>query len=327
MGANIHLKGYDFDFSESDESVKTVKISENENESLESGPKTINILPQSLINLLKTKIKYQNLLNEKGSSSFVNENIIIVNKNDNLIDDHNYYKNNHINSNINSNINSKINSNTIGKDSKNYNSNIKSNKMSSSTFTFSKIANNNTIKEEKEQEISNISNKKVDKVSPSNRVLKSKMSIRDTISPFTSKMFSRISKGKNKQKKNSIFFNNQYNNFQKCSITNNNILLKLNEDILKKSTIFDSDILSSTSAVSFEIKSSYYNINEASEGAYIKEKNFQKDLLKYVKDYKKRKKNVTKRKNTRASVDMIKVIRNPINYRTVENSIKTVKKK
>jgi hypothetical protein len=272
-----------------------VKISENGNESLESGPKTINILPQSLINLLKTKIKYQNLLNEKGSSSFVNEHIIIVNKNDNLIDDHNYYKNNL----INSNINSKININTFENSSKNYNSNIKSKKMSSSTFTFSKLANNQTIKEEKEQEISNISNKKFDKVSPSNRVLKSKMSIRDTISPFTSKMFSKISKGKNKQKKNSVFFNNQYNNFQRCSITNNNILLKLNEDLLKKSSIFDSDILTSTSADSFEIKSSYSNINEDSKGAYIKEKNFQKDLLKYVKDYKNKKKILAKKKKQR----------------------------
>ena len=323
LGPNINLKGYDFDFSESDESVKTVKISENGNESLESGPKTINILPQSLINLLKTKIKYQNLLNERGSSSFFNEQIIIVNKNDNLIDDHKYYMSNNINSNIHNKFNINSNENT----SKNYNSNIKSNKMSSSTFTFSKLANNQTIKEENEKEISNISNNKFEKVSPTNRVLKSKMSIRDTISPFTSKMFSKISKGKNKQKKNSIFFNNQYNNFQKCSITNNNILLKLNEDLLKKNYIFDSDNLSSTSADSFEIKSSYNNINEASEGAYIKEKNFQKDLLKYVRDYKKRKKTIIKRKNTKASVDMLKVIKNPINYLTVENSIKSVKKK
>jgi hypothetical protein len=140
-------------------------------------------------------------------------------------------------------------------------------------------------------------------------------------------MFSKISKGKNKQKKNSIFFSNQYNNFQKCSITNNNILLKLNEDVLKKNYIFDSNSLSSTSADSFEIKSSYSNINEASKGAYIKEKNFQKDLLKYVKDYKNKKKILAKKKNTKASVDMLKVIKNPINYITVENSIKSVKKK
>ncbi len=310
LGSNIHLRGYDFDYSESDESVKTVKISGKGDESLESGPKTINILPQSLINLLKTKIKYQNLLNEKGSSSFVNDQIIIINKNDNLIDEHNYMSNN-----INSNIHNKFNINNTENTSKNYNSNIRSNKLSSSTFTFSKIANNQTIKEEQEQEISNFSNK-FDKISPTNRVLKSKMSIRDTISPFTSKMFSKISKGKNKQKKNSIFYNNQYNNFQKCSITNNNILLKLNDDLLKKNYIFDSENLSSTSADSFEIKSSYSNINEASEGAYIKEKNFQKDLLKYVKDYKTRKKTMMKRKNTRLSVDNMK---SQMNYLSVEN--------
>jgi len=330
LGSNIHLKGYDFDYSESDESVKTVKISENCNESLESGPKTINILPQSLINLLKTKIKYQNLLNERGSSSFVNDQIILINKNDDLIDNNNYMSNN-----INSNIHNKFNINNIENNSKNYNSNIRSNKMSSSTFTFSKLNNNynnnnQTIKEEqeqeREQEISNFSNK-FDKISPSNRVLKSKMSIRDTVSPFTSKMFSKISKGKNKQKKNSIFFNNQYNNFQKCSITNNNILLKLNDDLLKKRYEFDSENLSSTSADSFEIKSSYNNINEASDWTYIKEKTFQKDLLKYVKDYRKRKKGLVKRKNTRASVDMIKDITNPMNYLSVENSIKSIKTK
>ena len=58
---SLYLKGYNYDFSESEESVKTVKIKENNNDSYESSPNTIKILPQSLINLLKTKINYQKL--------------------------------------------------------------------------------------------------------------------------------------------------------------------------------------------------------------------------------------------------------------------------
>ena len=295
---NLNLKGYNFDFSESDESIKTVKINENYNDGCESPPpNTIKILPQSLINLLKTKINYQQLLNQKDNSIKSVNILSKINFNSNK----NITNNNKITSLIDNNTNnnnrqSKLNTNSI----------IKSKNMSSSCFTFDKLLNNHLKGDNKE--ISNIINSRLEKSSYSrnnyqnrkNPLNNTRMSsIRDTLTPKNFSYFSPKSRGRNIR--SSVFSQNQFNNYQKCSITNNNILLKLDGKILNKNNSFNLDNLSSTTADSFQIKASYKNINEVSNGAYIKEEKFQKDTIQFIMDYKNNKNKAIKRKKSNYS--------------------------
>ena len=152
VASNLNLKGYNFDFSESDESIKTVKINENiENENYQSrGPNTIKILPQSLINLLRTKLNYQQLLNQKVVSNN-NEQIFTEIKTNNNIAKKNI------------NISNPYNSQQNSKKSKN---------LSSSCFAFDNLFNNkNNYKVE--NEIANlISNSKIEKSSISKKNIK-----------------------------------------------------------------------------------------------------------------------------------------------------------
>lgn len=181
--SKLNLKGYNFDFSESDESIKTVKINENNNNSFESSPNTIKILPQSLINLLITKINYQQLLNHKENSA-INSQILtsIDNSNNNFMNAKEKNKDNKVQSRMN------------------INSNIKSKFRSSSGFTFDKIINKQY---KPEKDLSNKSNE--EKSSFSRKNLKSQQktrysgikSIRDTLTPeniFTPKSLGKKNK-------------------------------------------------------------------------------------------------------------------------------------
>ena len=306
--SNMNLKGYDFDFTESDESIKTVKLKDN-NESYESSPNTIKILPQSLINLLKTKINYQQLLNKKSTSK--NAPIFTTIK----------YNNNIINNNNNYNTNNVYEVNKINFQSKiKNNSNIKSKNMSSSGFTFDKLINKHF---RGEKEFSNLINSKFEKssyskINPNNKKKLSKVnSIRDTLTP--NPYFSPIIRGKNN--KNIIYPQNQFNNYQKCSITNNNILLKLDEHILNKYNIFNYESLSFTTTDSFQIKRCYKNINDATNGVYIKDKKFQSDTLQFIMDYKNNKSKNFKKNNSKTSFNTVK---NLVNFIPIDNNIKSV---
>lgn len=145
-------------------------------------------------------------------------------------------------------------------------------------------------------------------------------SIRDTLTP--NPYYSPKSRGKNN--KNSIFSQNQFNNYQKCSITNNNILLNLDEHILNKYNTFNFENLSFTTAASFQIKRSYKNINDATNGAYIKEKKFQSDTLQFLMDYKNNKSKTFKRKDSKDSICTKKTHKNLGNFIPTENNIKSV---
>ena len=306
--SNLNLKGYNFDFSESDESIKTVKINENNNNSFESSPNTIKILPQSLINLLITKINYQQLLNHKENSA-INSQILtsIDNSNNNFMNAKEKNKDNKVQSRMN------------------INSNIKSKFRSSSGFTFDKIINKQY---KPEKDLSNKSNE--EKSSFSRKNLKSQQktrysgikSIRDTLTPeniFTPKSLV-------KNNKINSFSQNQFNNYKKCSITNNNILLKLDEKILNKNYKFNSDILSLTLTESFQIKRSYKNINEITNGDYIREKKFQNDTLNFILDYKSNKSKMkVKRKSSNSTLDERESRKNLGYLFSIENNIKRVK--
>ena len=305
---NMNLRGIDFDFTESDESVKTVKIYDNNNDkSLESGPNTIKILPQSLINLIKTKINYQQLLNSKNHSTLNAQNYLsLSNKNNNNL--------------------------KISNNQSKINSNIKSKNMSSNNFTFDKLINEYN---KGEKELTNIISNKLDKSRYSKRNFQTKnsfltnskiSSIKETLSPF------RINSPKIKDtnnNNNNIFSHNQFNNYQKCSITNNNILFKLDEKLINSNNVFKEENLSCTSADSFQIKRSYRNINEVTDGDYIKEKKFQIDTIKFVKDYKDNcaKNKKEKKLNSNTSLKEINDKNNISNFLPIQNDIKKVETK
>ena len=310
--SNMNLKGYNFDFSESDESIKTVKINEENNESFESSPNTIKILPQSLINLLITKINYQQLLNHKENSVLNSRKIESINNNNNNLINNNFI--NIIGKNSDNKNQSKIN----------INSNIKSKFMSSSGFTFDNIINKQY---KTEKELNNIDSEEKSSYSKKNPQFKKSnysriKSIRDTLTPEKNFTPKNLGKGNNI----GTFSQNHFNNYQKCSITNNNILLKLDENILNKNYSFNLDSLSSTSAESFQIKRSYKNINEVTNGAYIKEKKFQNDTLQFILDYKNNKNKMQlKRKKSNSTLDVRESRKNIGNFLSFENNIKHVK--
>ena len=127
---------------------------------------------------------------------------------------------------------------------------------------------------------------------------------------------------------------NQFNNYDKCSITNNNILLRLDENILNKRKNFDIENLSTDCIESFQINSSYVNLNSITDGAFIKEKKFQIDTIQFVKDYKnKNNKNKIIKKDKKSDSNSSfefergktkKSIGNPF---SINNNIKLVKRK
>ena len=168
----------------------------------------MEILPKSLINSLKTKIKYNNYSNKRDTKEENNIFICISN---------NY----------------------------NYGNNIK------------KINNNNYI----------------NNMDSMNKVTKN--SSRVTFNTFQN--------NKNKEDSSNYKKNNNIDNLSIDSNHNRN-----NKELLihnNNNFNFNSDNLSSTSADSFEIKRTYKNINQITEGNYIKDITFQESVIKYIKNY------------------------------------------
>ena len=110
------LRKITFNFSESDDSVDTVRIDENRNNIENNNPNTMKALPQSLINILRMKIKYQQLLNQKENSE---SEITNYHKENNILDSE--IQENNINKNNNENC---INSNNFNSSNNNKNSKI-----------------------------------------------------------------------------------------------------------------------------------------------------------------------------------------------------------
>ena len=222
---NTDLDKIDFNFSESGESIKTVEIKGEKNEASEIGPNTIQILPKSLIKLIKNKIKNQNSLNTKGQPSQEENIFICINNNYN-------YGNNIKN----------INNNNLINSTENYNNKKSKN---SSNVTFDNILDNK-------------------------------------ISEFT---YNFKKKGENKKPKKSSLSNISLFQIKKdnCSLGSNSRDNLINNNNNK---FFNSQNLSSTSVDSFEIKRSYKNINQVTDGEYIKNNKFQDNAIKYIKSYK-----------------------------------------
>ena len=315
--SNLNLKGYNFDNTD-DDSVKTEKISDNDCESFESKPKTMKILPNSLKEKLKTKINNKKILNKNNTSNEKEKTIVekAINNNKNL------------SINIsNKNIKLKVKNNN-----KKNNFNYNQKEMSSSCLSHDKlISKNNKV----EKKLKNINNKKDNNKKSKKNLINTnkklsnskKLNLKNTISPRES------IDSRNNNEQNMISYN-QFNNYDKCSITNNNILLRLDENILNKRKNFDIENLSTDCIESFQINSSYVNLNSITDGAFIKEKKFQIDTIQFVKDYKnKNNKNKIIKKDKKSDSNSSfefergktkKSIGNPF---SINNNIKLVKRK
>ena len=90
------------------------------------------------------------------------------------------------------------------------------------------------------------------------------------------------------------------------------------------------DNLSSTSAESFEIERSYRNLNELSNGRYIKDKKFQRKIIKFIKEYDEKKEKIKKIKTPLTENFNLQKLFNKeedYQYKNTENNIKVVKTK
>jgi hydroxylamine reductase (hybrid-cluster protein) len=113
----------------------------------------------------------------------------------------------------------------------------------------------------------------------------------------------------NMKKFNNVSFSNGLNNHKKEV-----------KSTLKNAN-FDTDNLFSTSVESFEIKSSYRNLNQATEGKYIKDEKLQEKTIKYIKEYnhKNTKKNTKVEKHKRYNLEDHQII-NKIKYKNDKNN-------
>ena len=259
-----NIEDINFNFSETDDSIETVKVKENENRR-SSSPTTIKTLPKSLIHSIKTRIQSRGLT-EKSQNILEEGNIFIcINNNCNC-------GKNIININNSNIIN---NMNNVKKRNRNY---------SSSNVTFDNMFNCKNKEE--------------------NNSIKSKeVSCRYKNSNLTSVSLY------NMKKCNNISFSNGLNNHKK----------EVKSTL--KNINFDTENLFSTSAESFEIKSSYRNLNQATEGKYIKDEKLQEKTLKYVKEYnhKNTKKNTKVEKHKRYNLEDHQII-NKNKYKNDKNN-------
>ena len=248
------------------ESVETVKINRNSTDNSD-WPITLNELNISFQNKIKDKIQNNKLLNEKYNIFQVEHIHIEINNTKNSP-----YNNEKENNNIHKEI----------LEEKNIKSDVNKKYKRSVTQKLKKNNNKNN-----EQKTTNIK-AKIRKQNKSLMNLKNKSTKNSTLSPIYSSIYkmddinSPTYSGKNKSKIKSMTGKYlQTNNTLEFSSKNNLPTFK-NETIL------------STSADSFDIKRSYKNLNEITNGEYIKDKKFQSKTIEFIKDYKIKKQTMKK---------------------------------
>ena len=213
--------------SDSDESEKTVKLKDIENDSSTTGPKTLNSLPNSLVYSLKRKMQY----NKKSHKTESNLELF-------------YLKN---------------------------------------KFKLDKNIKN---------EVNNILNK-----------VKS------------------INKSENLKNSKNFECNKHFSNGKKKNFSLN--FKYYNKDRqLDKVNKFNLDKLSSISVDSFEIQKSYKNINQITEGKYLKDKIFQENAIKFINKYYISQYNKNKEKNKESNIEAKKKVYSNQNYKNKDNYLK-----
>ena len=259
------IQDINFNFSETDDSIKTVRDKESDNKK-SSGPRTINTLPKSLKKSLEMKLQNQDLIEE----------------NENILEEGNIFICINNNCNCAKNIININNSNIIN----NMNNIKKRNRDSSSNITFDNMFN---CKNKEEN---------------NNSVKSKEISFGHKKSYFTSLSLY------NMKKFNNISFSNGYIN------------LKNEVKSLHNNRKFETENLISTSADSFEIKSSYRNLNQASEGKYIKDEKKKEKTIKFIKECNRKnsKKNTKIEKHKRYNIDDYHIFKKKINKSDKNNN-------
>ena len=269
--SNKTLKGVEFNngFSESEKSSKTsktsktIKIKNDLNSSRDSWPATINSLPTALQNKIQNRIKNKN----ENKFQVAHISIEIKSNKCNYNNLSNISNLNILNNNINSSINETNNTNNS-----NYNSNFR--------YSISKSErknNKNTI---------NRKNIKKNLINAKKNKGKSYTYKRGREKSMKQQNLLKLTLTKNnKDRMNSPIL---YRNYDKR--------LSEKDKPSKKNHLFNNiltidDNLSSTSAESFQIKRSYRNINQMTNGRYLKDKTFQRKTIKFIKEYDTKKKN------------------------------------
>ena len=156
--------------------------------------------------------------------------------------------------------------------------------------------------------------------------------------------FNNIFNVKNKEDNNSLISKNKDINykFKDSNLTNvslynmkknnnstiSNIFTNYKKDIetYKKPSNFHSHSLSFTSADSFEINSSYRNLNQVTEGKYIKDEKLQEKTLKYISkkiSIQNNKKSEKNNKKSKSSTDNTQIKHKNNNEKNYHNNIKS----
>ena len=309
------MKNIDFNFSGSDSdksniTEKTIKIKkkENENESIDSGPKTMNNLPKSLRTSLKDKIKNCQKLNQNHGNLAIEHISIEINNN--------LY-------NINKN---KYNTNlsNIGTQNKNmsYKNKVDEKGIINSDTNYSDIYNSMNIKNtDIHSSIIPIKMRlkafNKNKKNPKFKKDSTQTSSRLTLSPnFSSYNISNIIKNNN--------LSPTLHHERESSFSHNNYIPKFDQTLIYNNNNLNYDNMTSTSADSFEIKRSYKNLNQISEGAYIKNKKLQNNTIKFIKNYGKEKKKISKQLNLQV---LMKGNKDEDHFKKIEDDIHTAKTK
>ena len=269
--SNKTLKGVEFNngYSESEissKTSKTIKIKNDLNSSRDSWPATINSLPIALQNKIQNRIKNNNV----NKFQIAHISIEITNNKSNNNNISNISNLNILNNNINSSINETNNTNNSI-----YNSNFRYS-ISKSERKNNKNNQNSINRKNIKKNLINIKKNK-GKSYTYKRGREKSMKEQNLLKLTLTK--------KNKDRMNSPIL---YRNYEKR--------LSEKDKRLKKNNLFNKilsidDNLSSTSAESFEIKRSYRNINQMTDGRYLKDKTFQSKTIKFIKEYDKKKKN------------------------------------
>ena len=315
---NIDLNLTENDSKKSNITETTVKIkkeeNEIENESIDSGPKTMKNLPKSLQISLKNKIKNCLKLNQ-NNENFKIEHISIEINNDLYKIKNN--KNNFNLSNIdthNKNISccNLVNGEGITNISDNNYSDL-FNIMNTKNKNTDVLSNKFPTRKRLKVFNKNKKNKNFKKES-------TKPSSRGSLSPnFSPKNISNLFKINN--------LSPIKNKRRKSSFSPNNIVTKYDQTLIHNTNNLNfTKNLSSNSADSFEIKRSYKNLNQITEGDYIKNKNLQIKTIKFIKNYEKEKILLKNTKKLKVQ-DLMKGNKEEDHFKKIEDEIHNAKTK
>ena len=292
------LKNFNSNHTDNEkESNKTVKLELNDNESGDKEPLTINNLSEELQKIIRSRFENDQMLKNNENKLKIEHIHIEINNyknNINYIYNNSFLDNSKINTSnnlSNFNINSSKSENIAfnGEINQNINEYEKNNnKKYKKSSSYNLKNKEKKKKKDNSHEALKLNKRKYRKKALSllfkNNENKSKIKKEGTEQNSTGLSLSPINSSKFLSKLNTSKLISPNYKYQKSSVNNKNILLKLNEEIDTNNN-FSSENLTATSADSFHIKRSYKNLNQASGGKYIKNKKLQNKTIKFIKEF------------------------------------------